>query len=322
MKYQFSYYTESDFEELEELVLASYAWDKPAWGISRHEFSRGLHPAFCQLERVWERTVGIYRDGKKIVSCVINEANGDSNAFFLFDSQERAKEKELLQEMIHFARCHVSDAVPTEDHGGVVKKLALYIPKWNTVLRDLAVEAGFSLSNHQERVNILPFGDTPFEVKLPEGYSFADGKTTPDFYLSNTHMHAFHYGIDHVKQGEQAFHDLRQMKHYNPKLDVCILDPMKRPVGMAIVWCDERMPYCELEPLGVAWWERRKGLATALIHEVSNRAKALHPNCRGLLGGDQPFYYRIGFVTEEEIPVYEWSQTIYPSWDARSAQAD
>jgi len=58
-----------------------------------------------------------------------------------------------------------------------------------------------------------------FEVRLPEGYSFADGETTPDFYLSNVHMAAFRYGISAVKEGERAFHDLRQMKHYDPKLD-------------------------------------------------------------------------------------------------------
>ena len=40
---------------------------------------------------------------------------------------------------------------------------------------------------------------------------------------------------------------------------------------MAIIWYDESMPYCELEPLGVVRWERRKGIAAAILHEAANR---------------------------------------------------
>lgn len=316
MKYRFNFYQEEDFKEIEELVLAAYGWEYPIWGLSRHEFSRGLHPAFTGIPRAWERTVGVWRAGEKIAACAINEGNDEGDVFFLFDSKERAQEEALLMEMLYFAKTTMSSVRENR----ITSYVNLRIPEWNTTLRAAAEKAGFRKTDWKEKINILPFPDKKFEVRLPEGYSFADGRTTPDFYLSNVHMAAFHYGISTVKEGEKAFHDLRRMKHYQAKLDLCILDPAKRPVAMALIWYDEKMPYCELEPLGVVWWERRKHLATAILHEASNRVMELYPRCQGMLGGDQPFYEKTGYVTKAEVPVFEWKADIYPSWDERSKE--
>ncbi len=306
MIYRFNFYHEKDFEEIEELVFAAYEWEYPIWGLSRHEFSRGLHPAFTGIPSVWERTVGVWRMDGKITACAINEGNDEGDIFFLFDGKERAQEEALLEEMLYFAKTTMSSV--RDDR--ITSYVNLRIPEWNETLQAVAEKAGFHKTDWKERINILPFQDKKFEVRLPEGYSFADGETTPDFYLSNVHMAAFRYGISAVKEGERAFHDLRQMKHYDPKLDLCILDPAKRPVAMAIIWYDEKMPYCELEPLGVAWWERRKHLATAILHEASNRVMERYPKCTGMLGGDQPFYEKTGYVTKTEVPVFAWEEKI------------
>jgi hypothetical protein len=153
---------------------------------------------------------------------------------------------------------------------------------------------------------------------LPEGYTFVDGNETPTFYLANVHMAAFNYSIHEVPDCANAFTDMRNEKHYDPFLDLCILDPEKRPVAMAIIWYDKRMPYCELEPLGVAFWERRKGLATAILNEASNRVLEKYPECKGMTGGDQPFYEATGYYVTDHIPAYRYDMEIYPSWDERS----
>lgn len=132
----------------------------------------------------------------------------------------------------------------------------LRIPEWNETLQAVAEKAGFHKTDWKERINILPFPDKKFEVRLPEGYSFADGETTPDFYLSNVHMAAFRYGISAVKEGERAFHDLRQMK------------------------------------------------------PLSNRVMEWYPKCTGMLGGDQLFYEKTGYVTKTEVPVFAWEEKI------------
>ncbi|GLC81491.1 hypothetical protein [Lacrimispora brassicae] len=35
-------------------------------------------------------------------------------------------------------------------------------------------------------------------------------------------------------------------------------------MGLAIIWYNEAIQFCELEPLGVAWWCRRKGIASSI----------------------------------------------------------
>ncbi len=83
-------------------------------------------------------------------------------------------------------------------------------------------------------------------------------------------------------------------------------------------WYDPKMTYCELEPLGVAFWERRKGLATALLNEASNRVKTLYPQCTGMLGGDQPFYLALDYRITDVDYAYRYEIEVYPSWDNRS----
>lgn len=320
MRYEFSYYRDEDFDEIEQLILASYHWEYPVWGLARHEFSRGLHPAFTGHYHAWHHTVGIYRDNGKVAACVINEGHYNGEAFFLFDSKERGEDRELLKEMIRFAKTHASRV----EADGRTKALDLYIPAWNTVLKELALESGFRETDWGEELYILPFGNEEYNVKLPEGYSFADGNTVPDFYLSNTHRFSFSYGGEtHAcEHGEQAFHDLRKMKHYRKELDLCVLDEYKRPVAMAIIWYNEEMPYCELEPLGVVWWERRKGIATAILHEAANRVKKMFPNCNGMLGGNQEFYRRIGYERKAYIPKYHWELEVFISWEKESYDKD
>lgn len=46
MSITFKYYTDEDFLKIEELILKSYAWGNPIWGLSPHEFGRGVHSAW------------------------------------------------------------------------------------------------------------------------------------------------------------------------------------------------------------------------------------------------------------------------------------
>ncbi|MDF2842355.1 MAG: GCN5-related N-acetyltransferase [Herbinix sp.] len=233
MIYEFNFYKDEDFEEIEQLVLASYQWEYPIWGLSRHEFSKGLHPAFTGHYHAWSHTVGVYRESGKIAACVINEGNYNGEAFFLFDSKERGTDIELLNDMIKFAKTHA--AKTKEDRR--TKSLNLYVPTWNTTLKEMVLQSGFHEMEWGEELYILPFGKQPYDVKLPDGYTFADGYEVPDFYLSNTHRLSFSYdGDSHACiHGEQAFQDLRKMKHYRRNLDLCVLDKQMRPVAMAII---------------------------------------------------------------------------------------
>ncbi|RKD31135.1 N-acetyltransferase [Lacrimispora algidixylanolytica] len=315
MNYRFDFYRKDYFDEIEELILNSYQWENPTYGLSRLEFTNGLHPSFLHFSNVWERTVGVYFLDKTIVACAINEANDNGAVFFLFREKRFAEHKELLSDMIYFAKTTMSCV---KDKNKIQRFVRILIPQWNVTLSELVLEEGFVKEEGGERIRIRTFGAERYPVKLPEGYTFADGNETPPFYLANVHMAAFHYSIHDVPDCANAFSEMRNEKHYDPFLDLCILDPQKRPVAMAIIWYDKRMPYCELEPLGVAFWERRKGLATAILNEASNRVLEKYPECKGMTGGDQPFYEATGYYVTDYVPSYRYDMEIYPSWDERS----
>lgn len=48
----------------------------------------------------------------------------------------------------------------------------------------------------------------------------------------------------------------------------------------------------------------------------------MYPNCKGMRGGDQPFYTAVGYEKKAEVPMYQWETDIYPSWDPKSAHRD
>lgn len=314
---RFQYYTDEYFYDLERLVLNSYGYDTPLWGLSRHEFCRALHPDFKDCHKVWAEAMGMYFEDSVLVAAVLSEGGYEGDAFFLFDSLERTQDKILLKRMIRFAIMHLSSV----DDKRITRTLFIHIPDWHDSLKAVALELGFQKQDWAEKVNILPIGDKPFEVRLPEGFTFASSQV-PAFYLSNVHRNAFQYGLPTAEKGSTAFAKLRTMRHYDPDLEVVVLDDEGRPAGFAIAWMDASMPYADLEPLAITWWNRRKGLGRALIYELANRLKAKYPHVQGMTGGDQPFYYALGYKTAVSVPQYKFTRDIHATWDPASVNDD
>lgn len=304
MSISFRYYTDEDFLKLEQLVLNSYAWSNPPWGVSRHEFSRGVHSAWANIKDNWRHIVGIWEEDDNIISAVICEGVWHGDVFFLFDSLKRQRDRELLERMFHHAETHLSCF--KKDYENNTRYLHVVIPPEYDLVKKIAKERGYELSQKVERSLILPFSEKKFDIILPNGYRIIDGTQTPDFFLSNTHMFSFNYTLPIADTGERGFHDLRKMPGYKPELDLCVLDDEGKPVGFAIIWYNEKMTYCELEPLGVVWWHRRKGIGRALIYEAANRVMKMSPQCRGMLGGDQQFYWDLGFKVEKINEIWNW----------------
>ena len=311
MSYKFRYYSTADLYPLERLIEASYTWcEVPGWGLARHEFSAGLHPAFLKSRNNWQHLTGIWEEDGEIAACAISEGSYGGDVFLLFDARERLEDRELLIRMLEHAETHLS--VNQEEKR--IRKLELRVPEWHCGLRELAEHRGYQKKDWSENRKVLVFSDEMYQINLPAGYVMTDGRTAPDFYLSNVHMFAFNYCDSYAETGEQAFHEMRQMKHYRPELNLIILDGDGKPVAMSNVWCEPYMKYCELEPMGVVWWERRKGLATALIHESANRVRQMG-KYRGMLGGDQRFYDDLGFRQITRDDIYCWQKEIRQSWE-------
>ncbi len=321
VKYLFEFYKKTDYEDLIRMALASYSWSVPTVGLSRIEFEMGLHPMFTGNRNAWEHTTGVYRLDGNVVAAVWNEGNYDGDVFFLFDTRERAEDIELLEDMIKFSKTYASGL--KEDKR--TKTVSIFVPDWHDTLKNCVIKHGFKLGEWEDKTFILS-NIKKMEVCLPEGYTIIDGKDIPDFYLSNVHRMAFSYGIKQdpnpTEHGAEAFHEVRQQKHCKDYLTLCVLDKEKRPVGMTIIWYNPAMSYCEMEPLAVVWWERRKGIATALIQEAINRVLEKYPECKGITGGDQEFYKRMGFEKRGSSMEYNWEAEVFISWEKESIEHD
>ncbi len=316
MRYSCSFYRPEDLDAIESLIVASYAWSHPVWGLSRQEFCLGLHPNHTGYRNAWLHTVGVFREGEQVAACVINEGNYDGEVFFLFDSEARSQDRELLAAMIRFAKTQGATVGPDRRK----RFVDMAVPASNKVLTEMLLQCGFQLTDRKDIHLILPFDRPAFDVSLPQGYTIVDGGKTPAFYLSNVHRQSFAYGREShaCDHGADAFAELRTMKHYRKDLELCVLDPTGMPVAFCMIWHDPRLPYCELEPLAVSWWERRKGIGTAILHEAANRVMRLDPACTGMLGGDQEFYARIGYEKKAETPRYHWEIDVVISWEKES----
>jgi len=232
----FRYYTDEDFLKLEQLILASYSWGNPPWGLSHHEFSRGVSSAWANVVDNWRHTVGIWEEDGNIISAVICEGVWNADAFFLFYSLERQNDIQLLERMFHHAETHLSCFTRgTKDYENKLRNLHITIPPEYDSVKKLVKARGYKLSQNVDRSLILPFSGEKFDVVLPVGYTIADGNQTPDFFLSNSHMFSFNYTLPTAETGELGFHDLRQMPGYKPELDLCVLDAEGKPVGIAII---------------------------------------------------------------------------------------
>jgi predicted N-acetyltransferase YhbS len=309
----FKYYQDSYFEEIKKMILNSYTYDIPIWGLSRHEFCRALHPDFKNCHQSWSESMGLYFMDDKLIAAVLSEGCYDGDAFLIFDSKDRTYDKSLVKKMVKFSITHLSSI----DEKGITRTLNINVPDWNQTLKEVVLNYGFKLLDYKEKINILPLKTEPYHVVLPNGYYF-NNKIVPSFYLSNVHRLSFNYGLPYAENGSRAFEKLRTMKHYDSDLELVIMDEENRPVGFAIGWMDHQMPYAELEPMAVTWWCRRKGLGRALIYELANRIKAKYPHALGMTGGDQPFYASIGFETASSLSIYQYKIEIHKSWDPKS----
>ena len=70
MKYEIGFYKNEDFDDVFNLILASYEWEAPFVGISRIIFCEAMTSEFNKYNNAWEHTVGVVRENGKIIACV------------------------------------------------------------------------------------------------------------------------------------------------------------------------------------------------------------------------------------------------------------
>lgn len=302
MKPQFSFYTPGDFGRV-LAFLHAIPEPHPTYQACRFQFCMAYHVQALRLKGGFEQTCGIWEDGDGIAALVMTEGGthwGDT--FFIFRS-DADKTSDLLRRMCEFAERFTSKVAGDRKSNA----FRLCISEQDDVLKGFAAERGYQKTEAYERAMILSYTDDLQPIALPEGFTIRDARSFAPQMSALAHQHSFRYSQDFGDDDgvERAFAAIRAMPDYRPELDLVLFDPEGQPAGLANFWIDQGTQTAHLEPLGVVWWHRRMGLARALILEGVHRTRKL--GCIQMAGGDQPFYWDLGFQEKAKSHFWAWS---------------
>lgn len=302
MKPIFSFYSPADFGKVYQFLRTTEGNDYLPYERVRFQFCLGIHIDFVDtgLEGGFERTCGLWEDQSGIVSLVLTEGGTRwEETFFIFRS-DNDKTKELMSRMCDFAERFTSKV--SDDRRSNHYRLS--VTDGDMVLSNFLTERGYKKSDNRERTMIKTYPAEPENVVLPDGFTIKDARTIPPFFTALAHNHSFRYyqGNDGCEKG---FTKIRTMPDYRPELDLILFDSEGQPAGLANFWISEKSKTASLEPLGTVWWYRRMGLGKALITEGINRTRTY--GCTQIIGGDQPFYWELGFEPKKEHYFWSWS---------------
>lgn len=302
MKPRFSFYKSEDFGRVYHFLRSREENDYLAYERIRFQFCMGLHTYFVEngLQGGFERTCGLWEDEYGIVSLVLTEgATIWGETFFVF-RDEADKTPELMGRMCDFAERFTSK--PSDD--GQHNFYKVCIQNDDMILTDFLQKRGYKKTDHRQRIMAKTYSNEPEEVVLPKGFIIKDGRTVSPFYTALAHNHSFRY-IQKNDGGEKGFEKIRAMPDYRPELDLVLFDSEGQPAGIAIFWINERSKTAILEPMGTVWWYRKMGLGKALLIEGINRTR--NYGCSQVIGGDQPFYWQMGFESKKEHYMWSWT---------------
>jgi len=299
MEPRFSFYTPADFGRAYHFLRRDAGHDFWAYDRVRFQFCLALHPDFIVTHGGYERTCGLWQDDAGIVSMVLTEGGTRWEETFFGFRSEQDRTEALLGRMCDFAERFTSRV--SDDRKS--NRYRLCVADDDQVLPDFLTRRGYEKSAHTERIMIKPYPEQPEEVILPPGFTIRDARTVPAFFTALAHNHSFRYNQDDGG-AVPGFEKIRTMPDYRPELDLVLFDPDGQPAGLSNFWINEHSGLASLEPLGTVWWYRRMGLGKALITEGINRTRAY--GCTGLIGGDQPFYWALGFEPKRTFTFWSW----------------
>lgn len=295
MEPEFSFYTSADFGRVYQFIRQLEA-DSLPYDRVRFQFTLGLNGLGG-----FERTCGIWEDRQGIVAMVMTEGDPQQEETFFIFRSDLCKTPALLTRMCEFAERFTSRVSDNQQQNGY----RLCLPSSDVFVSGFLQKRGYKKTSNKVRMLIKPYSE-PEEVVLPKGFTIRDGRTVASFYTALAHNHSFRYNQVSDK-GERGFEKIRKMPDYRPELDLVVFDPEGQPAGFANFWISDTSDIAVLEPLGVVWWHRRLGLGKALITEGINRTRA--HGCTQLIGGDQPFYWTLGFEPQREDDYWAWTSS-------------
>lgn len=198
----------------------------------------------------------------------------------------------LVPEMVNHAETRLSG-----DNGKV--KMKIYSSQ--TAVLEEVKRRGYQVSWREEQA-ILDFNETRLDVPLPPGYLFEDFEQCDEKKLLDMTWRGFDNTGEPVGDEETNKH-ISAAPHATPELDVIIKTESGEYVCFAGMWWVPEIKLAYLEPLCTVPEHRGKGLAVAALSELYRKMSAL--GATHMTGGDNPFYYKIGYKKAYELQYWE-----------------
>jgi GNAT superfamily N-acetyltransferase len=177
------------------------------------------------------------------------------------------------------------------------KYIRLMIPEPFTKMTDMALSRDYKQCDWVDHQTVI-LGNVKVTKALPEGFTYATGLEVSPKKVATARSLAFGYDADKalVEKSITSIELMRTMPDYDSYTDMYILSPDGDVAAFACLWFDPINKLGLLEPLGTVPKYRRMGLASIVLHEANRRV--IEKGAVKCYGGDQKFYYDIGYESE------------------------
>jgi len=285
-KVSFCSYRDEDYEAVCDFLIALNRKDRTHinWNWARFEWMME-HPEF---DKSAGSSIGLWWSEGKVVGAAIYDMYFGEAFCGALQGYET-----LYLEILDYAYRALKD-----DSG-----LAVAINTKNTAEIRAAELAGFKRIDQKETIMELSL-DRGFPATLPERLQLKEmDQITDRAALAWLFWQGFDHGDDREAFERSLDHVPHVRRHFNKVLCLSAADPSGEPVSHCSLWFHPDTDYAYVEPVCTIPGCRGKGIASALLSEALNRAKALGAK-KAYVISDLLFYEKLGFRKTQQYTFY------------------
>ena len=245
------------------------------WNWARFEWM-AEHPEF---DRDARGAIGLWFEGEKVVGAAIYDMYFGEAFTGVLPGYGR-----LYPEVLRYAYQTLRD-----DNG-----LGIAVNDKDLQTIEAVKAEGYGIAEQTETILTCSLKE-PLPVRMPKGFRIEEPDPAARIYDL---LWLFWQGFDHGNDREEFEREnpivLRIRKHARPELALTAVTPEGEMVSFVSVWFHEGTDYTYVEPVCTIPSARGRGIASALLSEALNRARALGAK-EAYVISDLDFYKKLGF---------------------------
>ena len=257
------------------------------WNWARFEWM-AEHPEFDQDAR---SSIGLWFDGEIVIAAAIYDMYfGEAFAGVLPGYEA------LYPEVLRYAWENLKDEAG----------LGIAVNDRDTKTVEILRTMGFAPAEQTETLLSLSL-EEPLPAQLPEGFRLEE----PDPKVRTRDLQwLFWQGFDHGEDRAEFERETpvvppveKLRKHFRPELGLAAVRPDGELASFACVWFHDQTDFAYVEPVCTIPSCRGRGVASALLSEALNRARALGAK-KAYVISDQKFYKNLGFQEDQHYTFF------------------